>query len=73
MCHIHLNSKSHFPHLFIGDINVLSELFGKLNEKLYKASEQLVGSQKMFTPASKLESRETLLMIYEVTYDWSGN
>lgn len=37
LCHICSNFRSQFPYLFIGDINILSELFGELNEKQYKA------------------------------------
>lgn len=35
-CHIYLHFSSQFPHLFIGDINTLSELFEDLNEKCTK-------------------------------------
>lgn len=60
-------------------MNVLSELFGELNEKLYKpllaGAWHLVGSQERFTLSSKygVEPQDIPLAIYEATYGWSEN
>lgn len=55
-CHIYLHFSCQFPHLFIGDIDTLSELFEDLNEKCTEpqpSAWHLVGSWEMLTLFSK--------------------